>query len=190
MSSARRAMRTRLIAARLALDDATRGRLSEAITRALQARWPPGSLGMVAGYWPVRGEFDPRPYLLRTIGARGRAALPVIAARDAPLAFRAWTPETPMTAGRWDIEHPASGPFVTPDALLIPMVAFDAGGWRLGYGGGYYDRTLAQRSSRPLAIGIGYELGRLASIEPGPHDQRMDVIVTEAGAFEPPGNGG
>ena len=184
MSDARRATRTRLIAARLALDDATRGRLSEAIASALAARWPPGSLGLVAGYWPVRGEYDPRPYLLRTIAAAGRAALPVIAAREAPLAFRAWTPASPMEVGRWDIEHPASGPFITPDALLIPMVGFDAGGWRLGYGGGYYDRTLAHLSPRPLAIGIGYELGRLASVGPGAHDRRMDAIVTEVGAFE------
>ena len=73
---------------------------------------------------------------------------------------------------------------MTPLALLIPLVGFDAAGHRLGYGGGFYDRTLAALHPRPLAIGVGFELGRLASFEPAAHDQRMDVIVTEAGVFE------
>ena len=177
-------MRTRLIAARMALDDRARASLGEAIAAALEARWPPGRLGLVGGYWPIRGEFDPRPYLLRCIAAGGAAAMPVVTARDAPLEFRAWTLETPMTTGRWDIEHPASGPSVRPDALLIPLVGFDSAGHRLGYGGGFYDRTLAELAPRPLAIGLGYELGRLETLDPRPHDRAMDAIVTEAGAFE------
>lgn len=180
----RRATRARLIAARLALDDEERARLGEAITAWLEARWPPGTLGLVAGYWPIRGEYDPRPYLLRAIAAGGAAALPVIGARDAPLLFRAWSLETPMQTGRWDIQHPAFGPSARPDALLIPLVGFDAAGHRLGYGGGFYDRTLARFSPRPLAIGIGYELGRLEKLQPRPHDLSMDAIVTEAGVRE------
>lgn len=180
----RRAIRTQLIAARMALDDRTRARLGESIAAALEARWPPGGLGLVGGYWPIRGEFDPRPYLLRGVAAGGVAALPVVTQRNAPLLFRSWTLETPMATGRWDIEHPASGPAVRPDALLIPLVGFDSAGYRLGYGGGFYDRTLADLSPRPLAIGLGYELGRLAKLDARPHDLRMDAIVTEAGIFE------
>ena len=186
--ASRRATRTRLIAARLALDDLTRAKLGQAISAALEARWPPGRLELVAGYWPIRGEFDPRPYLLRCIAAGGAAALPVVTARDGPLLFRRWTLETPMTTGRWDIEHPASGPAVRPDALLIPLVGFDSAHHRLGYGGGFYDRTLAALSPRPLAIGLAYELGRLEALEARPHDLPMDAIVTEAGVFEAPRN--
>jgi len=93
-----------------------------------------------------------------------------------------------MTTGRWDIEHPASGPDVRPDALLIPLVGFDAALHRLGYGGGFYDRTLAELAPRPFAIGLGYELGRLEKLDPRAHDLAMDAIVTEAGVFEPPRN--
>jgi len=186
--SSRRAIRTALIAARMALDEAARVKLDDAIAAALEARWPPGSLGLVGGYWPIRGEFDPRPYLLRGLAAGGAAALPVVTARGAPLLFRPWTLATPMTTGRWDIEHPASGPDVRPDALLIPLVGFDAALHRLGYGGGFYDRTLAELAPRPFAIGLGYELGRLEKLDPRAHDLAMDAIVTEAGVFEPPRN--
>ena len=80
-----------------------------------------------------------------------------------------------------NIPAPADGPSVTPDVLLVPLVGFDAGGYRLGYGGGYYDRSLAARTPRPLAIGIGFEISRLATIHPQPHDIPMDAIVTERG---------
>jgi 5,10-methenyltetrahydrofolate synthetase len=181
---ARRALRRRLIAARLALSEAACAEAGSAVLAWLESRFPPGSLGLVGGYWPIRGETDCRPYLLRTIEAGGGAALPVVTGPQAPLVFRPWTLETPMEAGRWDTLHPAAGPGVSPAALLIPLVAFDVAGHRLGYGGGFYDRTLAALEPRPLAIGVGFEAGRLASIDPGPHDHPMDVIVTEAGVFE------
>jgi 5-formyltetrahydrofolate cyclo-ligase len=89
-----------------------------------------------------------------------------------------------MAAGLWDIPYPRDGAAVTPSMLLIPLVGFDAAGHRLGNGGGFYDRTLAMLAPRPIAIGVGYELGRLADIAPASHDQPMDVIVTEAGATQ------
>ena len=110
--------------------------------------------------------------------------LPVVTEPGAPLQFRRWTPETAMEAGPWDIPQPAAGPGVTPATLLVPLVGFDAGGRRLGYGGGFYDRTLAALQPRPLAIGLGFELSRIDSLAARPHDRPMDVIVTEAGAFE------
>jgi len=179
----RKAERRRLIAARLAMTDEARATASAAIDAALEARFPPGDLPILAGYWPIQGEWDPQPYLRRVIAAGGAVALPVAKRPVAPLEFRLWTPEAPMTAGLWDIPHPAEGAPVVPSALLIPLVGFDGAGHRLGNGGGYYDRTLAALQPRPLAIGVGFELGRLGSIAPQPHDQPMDVIVTEAGAF-------
>jgi 5-formyltetrahydrofolate cyclo-ligase len=177
----RKSARRRLIAARLAMNDVVRATAGPAIDAALAARVPPGAFPVLAGYWPIQGEWDPLPYLIRTLAAGGAVALPVARRPAGALEFRLWTPDAPMTAGLWAIPHPAEGAVVVPSALLIPLVGFDAAGHRLGNGGGYYDRTLAALSPRPLAIGVGFELGRLGSIAPQPHDQPMDLIVTEAG---------
>jgi 5-formyltetrahydrofolate cyclo-ligase len=177
----RKAERRRLVAARLAMPDPARAAASAKIEAALMARFPPGALAILGGYWPIQGEFDPLPYLRRVIEAGAQVALPVAARPVAPLTFRLWTPDAAMTTGLWDIPHPLEGAGVVPTALLVPLVGFDAAGHRLGNGGGYYDRTLAALRPRPLAIGVGFELGRLASISPLPHDQPMDAIVTEGG---------
>jgi 5-formyltetrahydrofolate cyclo-ligase len=101
--------------------------------------------------------------------------------------FREWRPGIRMVPGIWQIPVPAEGPPVAPDLIWVPLLGFDSAGYRLGYGGGYYDRTLGRASPRPFAIGIGYELVRLASIVPQPHDVAMDAIVTEEGVvFERP----
>ena len=165
------------------MSDAARDSASAAIEAALMTRFPPGCFTVLAGYWPIAGEWDPLPYLRRTIAVGGAVTLPVARRPAAALEFRLWTLEAPMTAGLWDIPHPSEGAAVSPSALLIPLVGFDGAGHRLGNGGGYYDRTLAAFVPRPLAIGVGFELGRLASIAPESHDQPMDVIVTEAGVF-------
>jgi 5-formyltetrahydrofolate cyclo-ligase len=180
----RKAARERLIAARLAIAPEARVAASAAISAALEARFPPGRFALVGGYWPIQGEYNPLGYLRKVIDAGKAAALPAVIDPDAPLEFRAWTTKARMEKGRWDILHPAQGPAVTPDALLVPLVGFDGAGHRLGYGGGYYDRTLAALTPRPVAIGVGFELGRIDGFEPGAHDAPMDVIVTEAGVFE------
>mgnify|MGYP001407156688 CR=1 FL=1 len=113
------------------------------------------------------------------------AALPVVNAPDQPLAFRPWFPETPLYFDRYGIPTPAEGPWVVPDVLILPLNAFDAQGYRLGYGGGFFDRTLAHLRPRPLAIGVGFEINRVASIAPEAHDQRLDWIFTEAGGMRP-----
>jgi 5-formyltetrahydrofolate cyclo-ligase len=179
-SERRRAERARLIAARVAMPADARAAASAAILANLRGwlRLAPGMV--VAGYWPMRGEFDPLPYL-RALPA---AALPVVTAPRAPLAFRLWRDGAPMEAARWDTLHPASGDFVRPDVLITPLVGFDAAGHRLGYGGGYYDRTIAALRPGVLAIGVGFELGRLTSVDPQPHDAVLDAIVTEAGVLE------
>ncbi len=110
-----------------------------------------------------------------------QACMPVVVAENMPMAFHAWTPQTAMISDRYGIPIPAEPRELLPDVLLVPLVAFDAAGYRLGYGGGYFDRTLAQLSPAPLTIGVGYELGRVDSILPEAHDIPLDRIVTEAG---------
>jgi 5-formyltetrahydrofolate cyclo-ligase len=180
----RKAQRRRLVVDRLAIPDHVRALADAAISASLTAHFAPGALPVVAGYWPMRGEFDPLPYLRRVLDAGGQVALPVAVRQRTPLGFRLWTPGAPMAAGLWEIPYPRDGASVTPSMLLIPLVGFDAACHRLGNGGGFYDRTLAVLAPRPLAIGVGYEVGRLADISPAAHDMPMDVIVTEAGVFE------
>src|ERR1700679_2228737 len=117
----RRAERRRLIAERLAMSPEARGDAGAAIGAALDARFPPGSLALVAGYWPIRGEYNPLGYLPRIIDARAAAALPVVTEVGTPLEFRPWTPKARMEPGRWVTLHPVQGPAVTPTALLIPL---------------------------------------------------------------------
>ncbi len=142
----------------------------------------PATLGFC---WPYRAEPDLREFVtgwLDAVPAR-RAALPVVRAPDAPLAFLRWMPETAMRTDVYGIPVPAINETVLPDVVLIPLNAFDAHGYRLGYGGGFFDRTLAAMSPQPITIGVGFELGRVESILPEPHDRPLDWIVTEAGAF-------
>jgi 5,10-methenyltetrahydrofolate synthetase len=138
--------------------------------------------GMTVGFcWPFQGEFDAR-FAIRDFRARGAvAALPVVIAKATPLQFRTWWPGAPMTAGVYGIPIPDGTTLVVPDAAIVPMNGFDAQGYRLGYGGGYFDRTLAATMPPSLAIGVSFELARLATIYPQPHDIAMDFVVTEAG---------
>ena len=136
--------------------------------------------------WPMKNEPDILPLLTtwRAVGGTTfDALLPVVVDTGAALAFRAWAPDIPMVEDRFGIPTPAVGDFLLPQALLIPLVAFDTAGYRLGYGGGFFDRTLTSLQPRPLAIGVGFELCRVDTIHPEPHDQRLDAVVTEAGVF-------
>jgi 5-formyltetrahydrofolate cyclo-ligase len=179
----RRAERQRLLAARDATDADARAGWSDAITRLLAERIEALAPRMLGFYWPHRGEYDPVPVISRVIERGGQVALPLVVAKTQPLEYRAWRPGMEMTPSRrsFGILYPAQGPAVTPDAMLIPLLGFDGYGYRLGYGGGYFDRTLAAFAPRPMTIGVGFELGRLATIHPQPHDIPMDMIVTEQG---------
>ena len=173
----RKAERARLIAERMALRGDLRARHNAAITKALGNFLRPD---MVVGfYWPIRGEYDARKLIVALIERGARAALPVVVQKSAPLVFRNWHPDVRMENGFWDIPVPAEGDPVVPTTLLVPLVGFDDRCYRLGYGGGYYDRTLASLPVKPLAIGVGYELARLETIYPQPHDIPMSAIVTE-----------
>lgn len=174
----RKAKREALIAQRVALPAAERQAASDRITRLLISRLDPAP-ALVGFYWPFKGEYDPRP-LVRELHQRGiPLALPVVVAKGQPLIFRPWWPRAPMALGVWNIPIPAEGEPVQPDTLLVPLVGFDAGRFRLGYGGGFYDRTIAAMPSRPRTIGIGFACGRLRTIHPQAHDVPMDEIVAE-----------
>ncbi|MGH7006609.1 MAG: 5-formyltetrahydrofolate cyclo-ligase, partial [Alphaproteobacteria bacterium] len=109
----------------------------------------------------------------------GTIALPVVIRKDWPLEYRKWTLETAMERGLWNIPVPSHGPCLQPSVVIAPLVGFDDAGYRLGYGGGFFDRTLAAMPARPRTIGVGYGGSRLPSIYPQPHDVRMDLIVTD-----------
>ncbi len=182
----RRELRRQAIARRKALSDMDYERRSAAICKHLHENFPELAGMRLSFCWPVRREPDLRPLLSmwRNAGHASFAALlPVVVEEEAALAFRAWNPETPMILDRYGIPSPAAGEFLQPQALLVPLVAFDAAGYRLGYGGGFFDRTLALLRPRPLSIGVGFELSRVETIHPEPHDERLDAIVTEAGVF-------
>lgn len=176
-------LRREKLAARMALDEQTRAGLSARIEAHLAALLLPLPAQTLAFCAPVRGEFDARPLASRLIERGWRAAMPVVTAVDAPMRFHAWTPSSAMRSDRYGIPIPADGAALMPDIVLLPLLAFDAQGFRLGYGGGYFDRTLAAMVPRPQAIGVGFELGRVADIRPQAHDVRLDAIVTEAGVF-------
>ena len=177
----RKAERKRLIDARMALDLEQHKADSAAIARQLHERFPPESLSLVGCYWPFRREFDCIPYMREVLAAGGRVALPVMVQKGEPLIFRCWTPETKMQKVVWNILEPAEGPAVEPDMLLIPLVGFDKDGYRLGYGAGFYDRTIAAMKKRPVTVGVGFELQRMETIRPHVHDIPMDYIITENG---------
>ena len=131
--------------------------------------------------WPYRQEFDARP-LAAHLRARGvRSALPVVRGPGLPLAFHHWWPGVAMDKGVYDIPVPRDTEALLPDVLLVPPVGIDALGYRLGYGGGYFDRTLAALARKPVCIATTFDLSRIASLEPQAHDVRMDFVVTETG---------
>ncbi|MER8383408.1 5-formyltetrahydrofolate cyclo-ligase [Mesorhizobium sp. M0142] len=176
----RKAERERLIASRLAVSADMRTAMSQRIAEGLDAVIGDIAGSMVSLYWPFRGEPDLRPWM-ETVNTRGgRTALPVVVEKDRPLVFRAYTHGDRLEKGVWNIPIPAEGDPVLPDIVISPIVGIDPGHFRLGYGGGFFDRTLAAMPFKPLVIGVGYELQRIVTIYPQPHDIPMDRVVTES----------
>ncbi len=185
----RTAERARLLAGRAALSVEARQTAARAIAdhldQLLAARFETLRGLTISAWWPIRAELNLRFWLAGLAAHGARAALPIVAARATPLIFRVWTPKTAMVRGFWNIPVPAEGPEVRPDIMLSPVVGWDGAGYRLGYGGGYFDRTLASLTPRPLAIGVGLDAARIATIFPQPHDIAMQFIVTETGVKIP-----
>lgn len=177
----RKAERKRLIDARLALPVSERERCGEEVAaeldRLIDLR--PGTI--IGTYWPFRAELDLRAWMASVVERGGRIGLPLVIAKGQPLVFREWHPHCEMERGIWNILQPAEDRRVVPDVLVVPFVGYDTEGYRLGYGGGFYDRTIASMTPRPTAIGIAHPVAAIRTIYPQPHDIPMDAIVTGAG---------
>ena len=176
----RKAQRERLIGARLALSADFRAEQTSAIASDLNQLILPGPGTVISVYWPIKAEPDLRAWM-QTMSARGvRIALPVALALGQPLVFREWQPNARMARGLWKIPYPAEGADVMPTVVIAPLVGFDKQCFRLGYGGGFFDRTLAGLDPTPVVIGVGYAGALIATIFPQSHDIPMDWIVTGA----------
>ena len=148
------------------------------LAEALLARYTPAKGAIIAGYWPMGEEMDPRPLMLALAAGGHVLALPVTPPRGQPLAFHAWAPGAALRPGPMGTSEPVAGEELRPDVLLVPLLAFDRAGRRLGYGGGYYDRTLAALpGAKP--IGIAYAGQEMPEVPAGPQDMRLPLIATE-----------
>ena len=174
----RKAERERLIAARLEISADTRTMLAEKIASRLDDILGDVSGRIVSLYWPFRGEPDLRPWMASLVSRGATPALPLVVEKAHPLVFRAYRPGDKLEKGVWNIPIPAEGLPVVPDAVIAPLVGVDPGNYRLGYGGGFFDRTLATLPRKPLVIGIGYEMQEIPTIYPQSHDIPMDKVVT------------
>jgi 5,10-methenyltetrahydrofolate synthetase len=179
----RKAERERLIAAREALDAHAVDALRRQIDAHLERAFPGLKANAFAFCWPIRNEYDAR-HLAKTLREAGAlTALPVVVAPKSPLLFREWHPGVALAKGPLDIPYPVGSREVAPRAVLLPMNGWDAQGYRLGYGGGFFDRTLASLQPKPLVIGVSYEMARMETIHPQPWDIPMDYVVTERGVY-------
>ncbi len=175
----RKAERARLIEARLGIGADDRAAMAGKIAEGLDAAIGDVSGKTVSLYWPFRGEPDLRPWMASVTDRGGRVALPVVIEKAQPLIFRAYKPGDRLEKGVWNIPIPAEGEPILPDVVISPIVGVDPQHYRLGYGGGFFDRTLAIMPKKPLVIGVGYEMQRIPTIYPQMHDIPMDRIVTE-----------
>jgi 5-formyltetrahydrofolate cyclo-ligase len=171
----RKVERERLIAARRALTEEYRREQTLAIARAVERILATLALPTLSVYWPIRAEPDLRPWMGTLLRQGMRVALPVAIALGQPLVFRKWRPHARLARGLWNIPYPADGAEVVPNVVIAPLVGFDPQCYRLGYGGGFFDRTLAALLPKPVAIGVGYSSAALSTT--------MDWVVV--GSLDP-----
>jgi 5-formyltetrahydrofolate cyclo-ligase len=148
--------------------------------RGLPVDIPPGTV--VSGFSPLKSEISPLPLLRRLADGAASLALPVVIGRGQPLVMRAWSFGAPLVSGVWGIrEPPADAPELNPDILIVPLLAFDRRGHRVGYGAGYYDMTIVRlRAMKPVtAIGIAFGSQEIAAVPATPRDARLDLVLTE-----------
>ena len=177
LSDAKRLVRQRMLAAREAWDPAC----GQALGQHVLNHTPPPEGAVVSGFWPMGQEIDIRP-LLTDLHTRGhRVVLPETPKRGNPLIFRLWHPGSVMVQERFGTSHP-DGPVLIPDFLLVPLLAFDRRGYRVGYGAGYYDRTLGRLPGR-FRLGVAYAEQELDEVPAGPYDERLDAVATERGVI-------
>ena len=179
----RKAERDRLIAARERLDPETLERFRQRIDASLWHSFPGLASAKLAFCWPIRKEYDARGLTQRLRERGAVTALPVVIAPRQPLVFREWHPGVALASGPLGIPYPADSAPVVPTAALVPMNGWDQAGYRLGYGGGFFDRTLASFATKPIVIGVSYELAKITTIHPQSWDIPMDWVVTERGVY-------
>jgi len=187
----KKALRKRLIAQRLHLPDRER-RIAQ--LRQVMRIWLVGRPDTVIGaYWPIKGEFDPLPALHRwkedgeliDQPQRRKIGLPVVDKVHKTMTFHTWYPGCPMEDDAYGIPKPKDTEVITPTLLFVACVGYAPGGYRLGYGGGFYDRMLANLSPRPFTVGLGFGTDFLPDFEPEPHDLPMDAILNDHGVVWP-----
>lgn len=177
----RHAVRRALLDWRSALDVVTHKHLSDQVRTHFGSFLKDRPAATVGFYWPIRNEIDLCPVMRNHLAGGGRAALPVVSGKDQPMVFHEWRADTEMVPGFARIPEPCGTDRVTPHVLLAPLVGFDRAGYRLGYGGGFFDRTLGALERKPLVVGIGFEATRLDDILPHQYDVPVDVLITDQG---------
>lgn len=182
----RKAERERLITDRLAIKPEARKQYAKQIIRKLDAIIGSPIGYVVSAYWPFRGEPDLRPWIESLHARGGQFAFPVVVERNAPLIFRVWAPGAPLKRGVWNIPIPdESAEEVVPDIVIAPVVGFDPHCYRLGYGGGFFDRTLKVIGGESRVFGVGYSQQAIPTIYAQPHDIPMEAIITESDTIHP-----
>ena len=165
---------------------ATRLAAAQQVFEAFFRHIPIPAGAVIAGYWPIRGEIDDMP-ILRELAQKGYACtLPYVVGEGMPLVFRAWDETTQMIPGRYGIPEPATDKALLPDIILVPMAAFDTKKHRLGYGAGFYDRTISYLNGiKPvLAVGLAFEEQKYDTLPAGDRDVKMDIIMTDRNIYQ------
>lgn len=184
IAEAKKGMRAAARNARSVAYESDAGRASSAIASHGLSFAGVAAPARVSGFLPIGEEIDPGPLMARLVGEGYSLCLPVMEAKGKPLLFRAWAPGEPLAEVIWGIREPLpAAPVVEPDIVLGPLLAFDVQGYRLGYGGGFYDRTLARlRALKPIvAVGLAYDAQRVDSVPHHDYDQRLDWVLTPSG---------
>ena len=180
----RKNLRRELLARRQAVPEEQLHAWRLAMDQHLRYGFPGLAKGVVAFCWPIQNEYDARHLVHRLREHGATAVLPVVVAPNTPLIFREWYPGVEMALGKLDIPYPKASAELVPNTVLLPMNGFDRQGYRLGYGGGFFDRTLEALSAhKPVVIGVAFELAAIETIHPQPWDIPTDYVVTERGVY-------
>jgi 5-formyltetrahydrofolate cyclo-ligase len=183
IEDAKAALRTKAHAGRAAIPNSARAGAAKSVAEHFFKAVPLGPRDIVAGYWRIKDEMDCQPILIRLMDSFQPVCLPVVLGDDLPLELRLWEQGAALyEAGFGTLAPSELSPQVEPDVIVMPLLGFDKRGTRLGYGGGYYDRTLERLSKRPRLVGIAFAAQEIDLIPHEPHDIPLDMIVTEQGA--------
>lgn len=178
----KRTLRSAMLAWRGGLDEAERRGAADGLLATWRHEQPVETPAVVSGFWPIKDELDIRPLLVELFNQGCQLCLPVVQGKGKPLLFRAWRPGDALEAGVFGTLQPsARRETLEPEVLIVPLLACDREGWRLGYGGGFYDRTLAglRGRRRTTAIGVGFDAQLIDDVPHGADDERLDWLLTD-----------